>query len=240
LKGGNALDFIWHPNRSTLDLDFSAESSIRPEDRPETWLARTLQQALDASTPSLGTLYRIQRFRRQPPGDAKTFVSLNGNIAYALQDEARLQTRIRAGEPLARIIPIEISLNEVLCDVADIRIDDRNILRICTIEDIVAEKLRALLQQVIRNRIRSQDLLDIVVLLRNHPIRAHIVSGYLLRKAEARHVPVSRTAFRNPEVASRARQDYAALQATVRYSFIAFDDALHDLLSFVDTLDIPE
>lgn len=22
-KGGNALDFVWHPNRSTIDLDFS-------------------------------------------------------------------------------------------------------------------------------------------------------------------------------------------------------------------------
>src|SRR5688500_6858350 len=27
LKGGNALDFIWHPNRSTTDLDFSIDHS---------------------------------------------------------------------------------------------------------------------------------------------------------------------------------------------------------------------
>ena len=239
LKGGNALDFIWHPNRSTLDLDFSAEASIRPEEAPETWMAKALQRALNTSTPSLGIIYRIQRFRRQPPGEDKIFVSLNANVAYALQDELRLQQRIRAGEPLPRIIPIEVSLNEVICDTAEIQIDDRRALRICTIEDIVAEKLRALLQQTIRNRVRSQDLLDIVVLLRAHTIRSVMVSDYLLRKAEARNVRVSRSAFRDPEVARRANQDYAALRSTVRHSFIEFDEAMHELLKFVDQLDIP-
>lgn len=37
-KGGNALDFIWHPNRSTIDLDFTADPRIKPENRPETWI----------------------------------------------------------------------------------------------------------------------------------------------------------------------------------------------------------
>ncbi|CAN5605973.1 hypothetical protein BH23CHL2_BH23CHL2_26400 [soil metagenome] len=240
LKGGNAIDFIWHPNRSTLDLDFSAEASVRPEDRPERWIATALQQALDASTALLGTTYRVQRLRRQPPGEDKTFVSLNANVAYALQDEGRLRQRIRAGEPLSRIIPIEISLNEVLCDVVSIQLDDRNVLRICSIEDIIAEKLRALLQQVTRNRVRSQDLLDIVVLLRDHPVRASAVSSFLLQKAEARHVSVSRSSFRDPEVQRRAGQDYAALKSTVRYSFIEFDEALRDLFTFVDSLDIPD
>lgn len=39
-------------------------------------------------------------------------------------------------------------------------------LRVSTAEDIVAEKLRALLQQALRNRTRRQDLLDIAALLR--------------------------------------------------------------------------
>ena len=239
LKGGNALDFVWHPNRSTLDLDFSAENSIRPEEEPETWMIDLLQRAFDRSTSSLGTTYRIQRFRRQPPGEDKTFVSLNANVAFALQDEQRLQQRIRAGEPLSRIIPIEISLNEVVCSTEEVEIDAMRTLRVCTVDDIIAEKMRALLQQTIRNRVRSQDLLDIAVLLRSHEVRPEVVAGFLLRKAAARDVPVSRSAFRNPEVVQRARQDYAALQVTVRYTFIEFDDALCEFLRFVDRLDIP-
>ena len=31
-KGGDALDFVWSPNRSTIDLDFSAD--MRAEGRP--------------------------------------------------------------------------------------------------------------------------------------------------------------------------------------------------------------
>jgi len=90
-------------------------------------------------------------------------------------------------------------------------------LRVCTIEDIIAEKLRALLQQPIRNRRRRQDLLDIAVTLQNHPeIDRGNVSRFLVRKAEARDVYVSRSAFRKPEVAQRAEQDYDELRADAR------------------------
>ncbi|WP_373047015.1 nucleotidyl transferase AbiEii/AbiGii toxin family protein [Vulgatibacter sp.] len=110
-------------------------------------------------------------------------------------------------------------------------------VRISTREDIVAEKLRALLQQVLRDRYRCQDVLDLAVMLRGGAeLDTGKVAKFLLEKAAARDVPVSRTAFHGPELAARARVDYEALESTARHEFIYFDDALARVLEFVDRL----
>jgi len=120
-------------------------------------------------------------------------------------------------------------------------IDEANSLRVATIEDIVAEKLRALLQQPIRNRERRQDLLDIAIILQGErTLDRERVSAFLLEKAAARDVPVSRAAFREPEVKRRAGADYDELEVTTRVAFIPFDAAYRSLLAFVEELDIPE
>ncbi len=79
----------------------------------------------------------------------------------------------------------------------------------------------------IRNRDRPQDLLDIAHLLRQDaPLDLGKVSRYLLEKAEARNVPVSKAAFRHPELAERASHGYEELENTVRGEFVPFDEAL--------------
>lgn len=66
------------------------------------------------------------------------------------------------------------------------------------------------------------------------------MAAFLERKARARGVPVSRAAFRAPEIARRASQDYEALRETTRKTFVPFDQALRLLLDFIGTLAIPE
>lgn len=199
-KGGNALDFVWQPNRSTQDLDFSSADDTLDEPRLRTLMDQSLAQV----GRSLGPVLRVR------------------------------------GEPSKSVVQLDISLNEPICDAQPIDIQAANPLRVSTVEDIVAEKLRSLLQQPIRNRNRRQDVLDIAVLLRNHVHLDRVrVAQYLCRKAEARRVPVSRAAFRNPEVERRARLDYDALKATTRQTFIPFDEAFRELLGFVAQLDIP-
>jgi hypothetical protein len=145
------------------------------------------------------------------------------------------------GHPSTRVIRVEIGLNEPICAAEMVALDDERHLHVCTIEDIVAEKLRALLQQPIRNRYRRQDLLGIAVILRRGPeLDRARVADYLRRKAAARNVPVSRAAFRRPEVAERARQGYDELRSTTRALFISFAEALPILYEFTDSLDLPE
>ncbi len=100
----------------------------------------------------------------------------------------------------------------------------------------MAEKLRALLQQPIRNRHRRQDLLDIAIILQAHPdFDRAAVANFLCRKVGERNVPVSRAAFRDPDIAARVSQEYAGLESTTRRAFIPLEQALDMLYAFVDT-----
>lgn len=236
-KGGNALDFVWQPNRSTKDLDFSArESDLRAEQ-----IRELLEAGLQRVGREIGVIYRVQRFRQNPPGENKTFITYDVTVGYALPDDLRSRQKIERGENVSPIVPVEISLNEPICAVIELDIDGTHPLQVSTIEDIVAEKLRALLQQPIRNRSRRQDLLDIAVRLQgDDEIDRAQVTEYLLRKAAARGVPVSREAFNDEEVKTRAAEDYEELAATTRRTFIPFAEAYAEVMTFVNELDLPE
>jgi predicted nucleotidyltransferase component of viral defense system len=204
-KGGNALDFVWQPNRSTQDLDFSAELSALGQNLTDAAAAlqRLLRPSLVAVGAELGVACRLERLEQQPPGADKTFVTYQIRIGYALPDQDRVRRRIEAGLTSNQAIKLEVSINESIC--ADIPIDIGGIrpLRVSTLEDIIAEKLRALLQQPIRDRRRRQDLLDIAVAVREAPtLNYDQISDFLQKKSAARAISVSRAAFRDPEIMS--------------------------------------
>lgn len=237
-KGGNALDFVWHPNRSTRDLDFSAlESSLTAEE-----LRTRLQRALDVAGRELEIAFRVQSINRNPPGEDRKFPTYQINVGYALRDDnPRLHQQIKKGEPVALVVPVEISINEVVCDYQEVSFDGINPLKVSTREDIVAEKLRALLQQLVRNRSRKQDLLDLAVQLKSgEDLDSGKVSVYLKAKAVDREVIVAKTTFRHPEVWSRAHEDYDSLRAKARIEFVPFEEARELVLRFVDTLQIDD
>lgn len=232
-KGGNALDFIWQPNRSTIDLDFSSRDPGLNVHRIRTFFEPSLQR-VSAVT---GTLYRLQKLEQQPPGEGRSFITFNVSVGYALADDLRNQQRIGDGKPSLASIPVEISLNEPICAAEEIELGSANMLQVSTHEDIIAEKLRALLQQVPRNRTRPQDVLDIVVALnRGARLRPDVVADYLLRKAASRNVEVSMEQFEAEELWSRAEQGYVELQSTARDLFVSFGDAKKTLLAFIRTL----
>lgn len=247
-KGGNALDFIWQPNRSTTDLDFSADMDVVAIEVPfwdpvqlKDFLKEHLARGFQIATRDLGVALAIHRINQQPPNPDSTFITYETRVGFALPSDRRNRERLEQGAPSMNVIPVEISLNEPIC--ADERVDLRTSrrLRVCTLEDIVAEKLRALLQQPIRDRTREQDLLDIAVILGAHPtLNRENVAAFLLIKAAARDVPVTRTDFKSADIAARAARDYSALSLVTRRTFLPFDQALQRLHDFVDTLDIPE
>lgn len=245
-KGGNALDFIWQPNRSTSDLDFSVDMAMPQalfvSGTPrEPALRQALQQALLLPRTQFGTLFQVQGIRQDPPGEGKTFITYRASVGYALPDDRRNAQRMQAGLPSRSSVALDISLNEPICGVDPILIGGTHYLRTCTIEDIVAEKLRAFLQQEPRNRSRPQDVLDIAVILsEGKPLDRTRLAEFLLVKAQARGIVVSRAGFRQPELALRASQDYDALARTTRYRFIPFAEAIALLYHLAAELPIPE
>lgn len=242
-KGGNALDFIWLPNRSTKDLDFSVDQEISQFESNEEEIHRLLQNGLDRVGPRLNMVMRVHRVTQQPPGKDKTFVTFKATVMFALPDQLPLQLRLRNGEVVAQNIPVDVSINEPICRAIETMLEGPSALalRVSTLEDIVAEKLRALLQQPLRKRTRCQDLLDIAVILSaGIPLDRDQVARFLTIKSASRDVTVTRTSFHNPEIGIRAKHQYAELERTTRNTFIPFEEALAMLLAFVDELDIPE
>lgn len=81
-------------------------------------------------------------------------------------------------------------------------------------EELIAEKLRALVQQKLRNRRRRQDIYDIDWLIQNVPLddaaKARILSAFQ-EKAEARETPVSMDSLDDPEIKERASADWNTL-----------------------------
>jgi predicted nucleotidyltransferase component of viral defense system len=240
-KGGNALDFVWQPNRSTVDLDFSVDHKSALATPDADTIQTLLERGNGVAIAATGILLVVHQVRRNPPGEDRHFVTFQGRVGYSLPDQARLRQRMEQGERSPQVIDLDISINEPIGDARIRELSSGVFLRVATIEDIVAEKLRALLQQPIRNRHRRQDLLDIAVVLReNATFDRGLVAAFLLTKAEARGVPVSRAAFRNPEVAERASVGYAELQQTTRVLFVPYEEALTLLHEFVNNLEIPD
>jgi predicted nucleotidyltransferase component of viral defense system len=217
-KGGNALDFFWHPNRSTMDLDFSVTGS--EADQPD--FQTLFSSGLAIVQREIGVHLRLQSAERRPPSPDRTWATWQLKVAYALPDDLRNRRQIEKGAAISNVVPVEISLNEVVCAVEDLALADRPFrLHVCTLEYIVAEKLRALLQQIPRNRRRGQDLLDIASVLQSGaPLSAIRVAHFLEAKARAREIAVSKSAFREPELAVRASHEYERLEDSTRSSFI--------------------
>lgn len=241
-KGGNALDFVWQPNRSTIDLDFSVDMSLVTHRIDADTLRALLTGALGRARTNLGIALRLQTLRPNPPGEDRTFTTFEATVGYAFQDQRRQIAMIEREMPVATVIPLDISMNDVICAASDIAFDGTHAVRTCTLEDIIAEKLRSLLQQPIRKRNRAQDLLDIAVCLRaatDHEMDRDVIGQYLLVKAAVRDVRVSRTAFHEPELIERTRYDYVNLRSTTRVMFVPFDEALDELHRFIETLPIP-
>jgi predicted nucleotidyltransferase component of viral defense system len=236
-KGGNALDFIWQAYRSTKDLDFSSQDETLTAEK----IRRYLTPSLDRVSRDMGVLYRIQTMEQQPPGSNRSFITFEGTIGYALPDQQRNRLLIQRGKSSNAVVRLDVSLNEPICRFVEVDLASSNPLRVCRLEDILAEKLRALLQQPLRNRFRPQDVLDIcVVVQRNPELNLSLLAECLLEKATARNVPVSRAAFHQEEIRRRAFEGYDGLRETTRGPFVEFDEAFAIVLDLVHRLPLPD
>ena len=80
--------------------------------------------------------------------------------------------------------------------------------------EIIAEKLRALLQQPIRNRNRRQDVYDIAYLIEENELSdedRHIILETLIKKCQTHGIKANVGSIDNPEVRQRAEADWNTL-----------------------------
>jgi predicted nucleotidyltransferase component of viral defense system len=241
LKGGNALDCFWAPNRSTRDIDFSSIEPLLLLGKLET----TLNPIFNRIKRELGTTYKLQNGNliedpNEPGGPSFEIIKIQ--VAYALKDEYTILTQLESGNnlkyPHPNIIPVEMSTNECVCETIPLNMDGQFNLRLSSLEDIMAEKLRCLLQQVNRSTTRKQDVLDLAFILQSEKaFEKDKVAKFLKSKAPNRNVTATKDAFRNPKVRESAQVNYNTLIDTAKV-FISFDIAFDLVMDLVDNLDI--
>lgn len=217
LKGGAVMALAFRSDRVTADVDFSADAD--PEAFAER-VAGELNGILPRAAVRLGyldLLCRVQRVRKMPrPRDfgGHDFPALEVRIGSAVRGTPE-EKWFSQGQA-SRVLSVEISFRDQVYAFQELNLMDAGVaVRAFTLHELIAEKLRALLQQPIRDRFRRQDVFDIAYLVERHALgeadRATILAT-LVDKCSTRGIVPTAASLDDPEVARRARADWETLR----------------------------
>lgn len=170
LKGGILMGVLYGSPRNTGDIDFTTD--LDPNDE----LPDALRTALDETLPRAaaeigypGMLLRVQTIKIRPRKNSlakDTFPALEMKIGYAQRGSPQERHFHKGRSP--QVIQVDISFNEPISGLQVIKLEEASSTEIkaYSIYDLIAEKVRALLQQELKNKNRRQDIYDISLLLR--------------------------------------------------------------------------
>ncbi len=241
LKGGILVGAVYESGRNTADLDFS--TTLEPSKDFLEKLEAELVKALPAASAQVGSpniLMKVQSVKYRPRAD--TFIEANApaievKFAYAergTKGEARFNKGIST-----TVLYADISFNEEIVEVQEIRIGDTGLSFYAYSKcDLIAEKLRSILQQKLRQRNRRQDIYDLWFLLENHPVsdleRVEIKTVFQ-QKCHSRHIAPDKGSLEDEEVIERSKAEWDSLANEVEF-LPTFDDAFRIVAEFYATL----
>lgn len=216
LKGGAVMALAFKSNRVTADVDFTsmAEPAGFADQIADDLNAILPQTAIRLGYPDL--LCRVQTVKKMPKPlnfeefDFPALLIRIGSAERGTGEEKRLEAR-RA----IRVLDIEISFRDQVYAFQELNLTGPGVaVRAFTLHEIIAEKLRALLQQPIRNRNRRQDVYDIAYLIETNKLtdedRRSILET-LVEKCRARGIEAAPDSMDDPEVRRRAEVDWNTL-----------------------------
>jgi predicted nucleotidyltransferase component of viral defense system len=246
LKGGVLTSLRYASPRQTADIDFTA-MDLEPSSATESAVRTEIERSLMASAIALGyvdVVVKITSSKFKPKLRRRTptsFPTLTMKAGFAKRGTAR--ARALEQGTTASVIPIDISFNEPMheTDLCSSDMDDVEILAY-RITELVAEKYRALLQQVGRRRFRHQDVFDIAYLIENRqllPAHSSRVYSLLISKCKARGIQPTLDSLRQDEVRDRARHEWKSMDLELR-KVPEFDDCYARILEYYEKLPWPE
>jgi predicted nucleotidyltransferase component of viral defense system len=217
LKGGVLMGIRYRSPRETADLDFT--TSLDPDPAEIEHIVSELDTALQRAAVRLGypdLVCRVQTIKKRPRPklfrDA-SFPALELKVAYALRGSPQ-EERFKAGS-CPTVLDLDISFNEPVDGVQIVRLGDDGVeIPVYSLTDLIAEKLRALLQQESRNRYRRQDVYDLALLIEQTQFNAgekrHLLKVFL-EKSHSRGIAPDQSSVSSPEVVGRARSEWDTL-----------------------------
>lgn len=221
LKGGILMAVVYQSPRGTADIDFTTDLEPSPDLPSE--LRDGINKELARAAARLGLpdlVMRVQRVEERPrpfkTADVR-FPALYVTVAYAKRG-SKGEQHVTNGQG-QHIIELEISFNEPVHAIEVVQFGERGpSFSAYALTDLIAEKFRALLQQVTRNRYRRQDVYDIAYLAERFPLddgeRAAILASFQ-DKCAARGIVPTIDSISNPDVSNRARSEWDTLRQEI-------------------------
>jgi hypothetical protein len=170
--------------------------------------------AVDLGYPDL--MCAVQSFKYFPKGE--DFPKTDGpaikiKVGYARRG-SKQQPHFEKGQAVD-VLEVDISFKEPVGAIQVVRLSDTGgVVRAYSLWDLMAEKIRALLQQEARNRYRRQDIYDIDALLNHFSLdedeKSRLLS-LLLAKCAARKIAPDADSLSQPEIIRRAKEEWDTL-----------------------------
>lgn len=228
LKGGAVMALAFKSSRLTGDVDFT--SMAEPADVTENIVAE-LNELLPPTAIRLGyldLLCQVQSVKKMPRAlnfEDHEFPALRVRIGSAKRGTGE-EARLADGKAI-RVLDVEISFRDQVHAFQELNLTGAGVaVRAFTIHELIAEKLRALLQQPIRKRNRRQDVYDIAYLLDGHAFddadKATILAT-LIEKCRSRGIEATPGSIDDPEIKQRAEAEWNTLALEIG-DMPAFDE----------------
>ena len=167
IKGGIVLSLAYGSERYTTDLDLSAldNMEVLSKEELELKLGKQITAVVALSDYNLKLLVHSIKYMPKDPSKVK-FPAYKAKIGYADSTNQNAIKRLD-NKQSSKIIDLDISFNESVSvsDTENFKLTDRLNVLCYSLEQLVAEKYRSILQQVVRTRSRRQDVFDIHYLL---------------------------------------------------------------------------
>ncbi len=231
LKGGILMGISYQSSRYTTDIDFSNRNIIRKADYDS--FEKEFNSLLNESTIEL--LYnitcKIQSHEFKPKHENSEFPSLKVKIGYADKNNKQLVKRLLEGTGSSSTLSIDFSFNEEIGSVEELTIEGENSISVYTLESMISEKLRSVLQQPIRNRNRRQDIYDLHYLItnniecKNDQVKYNVLE-LLFLKSEGKGIDnyLHKDALNDKDIILRSKKEYSTLQDEIYDRLPIFED----------------
>lgn len=242
MKGGLLLAIRYDSTRFTSDLDFSTTAHYAEDDAKK--ILAELERSLSTAEDRLPyeTTCRLQSSKVDPKGEGRTHHNLKLKIGLAHKSNRGAMQRLNAKQS-ADVLEIDYNFNEAVFDVEILELDGGATIRSYSLHNVLAEKIRSLLQQPIRRRNRRQDVYDIWLLLESGPdIQQDDLSKIfemLVGSCRSKGIEPTEDSLMDDAVQTLAREGYADLQADVADELPDFDVAMGRVNTFYRSLPWP-
>jgi len=242
MKGGMLLGIRYKSSRYTKDIDFSTSESFKDFDENKFQSEFDDSLVFSAEDLAYGIDCKIQSLKVQPrqkPGVESTFPSLVISIGYA-EKGAKCHKRFLEGNSI-NVIKIDYSFNELAPHPEELSLEGGEIIAY-GLTDLIAEKIRSVMQQVVRNRQRRQDIYDLNYLLTNSEEfddeEKWIILDSILVKSKGRLDDdfVNRSTLDDKNIYELSKQDYSLMVDEVDGDLPDFDESYNRVNRFYKDL----